>query len=471
VLARNTGGRRWRQDPPGATLSIRGGRIPIHPDTEALTRYRDGELTESQRAAAEAHLERCSQCRAAYGRLCREADAPGAHATAPDAAMMSQVLANIDRWEEAQSEPERQGEALKQRVASDLEPFLGTEGTDRVLQSVSGGEENLLPAVESVLAVFLGRKTASLLVNDIVDHAIFLKGSLRRATRKWSFGDLKRNLPAGWGQLILVAACCFVALGVTAAAVWVVTGDPSWVGGFVRLPGTLAAVGLASIELWCSLRVIREFAPGEALRPAWMLIASSAVCNLASALLSEGLGERPQANLLANLGLTLGGTFRFALLAAGLYYALKVYRQSGFLERLRVFDWLLLAIPAGYVLRNTGELAMAARLGRRPEIWAALRWLVDPLLCLLLWQSLLLFRSVRKMGPGWISRCWGSYSTGIFLTSLGNIGLWAAGNGYLPRQVLSLTWYAWLPAAAAFALAPAYQLEAIRDATTRGKST
>ena len=97
------------------------------------------------------------------------------------------------------------------------------------------------------------------------------------------------------------------------------------------------------------------------------------------------------------------GTYRFALLAAGLYYALKVYRQSGFLKRLRLFDWVLLAIPAGSVVHNIGGQVADLWLGEWPEIWVALRWLVDPLLWMLLVQALLLFRSVRGMGQGMLA--------------------------------------------------------------------
>ena len=373
---------------------------------------------------------------------------------------------------------------MKQRVASGVEPFLGTSATDRILKPAGGG--NLLSAVESVLTIFLGKKAAFALVSGIVDRAIFLKGNSPETARtrpQWSVRGLAKKLPPGWTRLVVLTAGCYLALGLAAFAVWWRTDDPAWVELFFRTPGALAALCLATIELWFSLHVIRQFAPGEALRPAWMLIGCSAGCNLAGVVLSEVPGARLQllpahlamgleaaASRWREIGLTLAGTYRFALLAAGLYYALKVYRQSGFLKQLRVLDWILLAIPAGYVVHNISGQVADLWLGKWPEIWVALRWLVDPLLWLLLVQALLLFRSVRGMGEGWTSRCWGSYSTAVFLTSLGDIGVWAANQGNLPRPLISLTWYAWLPAAAAFALAPAYQLEAIREAI-RGSQT
>ena len=453
---------------------------PIHPDTEALLRCRDGRLTEGQRRATERHLESCAECRLAYDRLCRQAHGPAAPAAQADPAILSGVLKDIDRFKAAQAPPEQHGEALKQRIASELEPFLGTGGTDRVLESVSSGGENLLSKVESVMSVFMGKRTAAMLTTGMVDHAILLRGSLRKTARQWSppsFRDLARRLPTGWARLIVLATLCSVALGLGAFALFWRTGDAAWVDEFFRMPGALAAISMAAIELWFSLRVIRQFAPGEALRAAWILISSSAVCNLASGVFLEVLEARSQLNLAGdawpgaaigawrNIALMIGGTYRFALLAAGLYYALKAYRQSGFLERLRFIDWTLLAIPGAYVLHNLARFTTAAELGSRPEI--ALHWMLEPLLLLLLWQTLSLYRSVQGMGQGWISRCWGSYTTGVFLTSIGDIALWAANHGYWPRPLISLMWYAWLPAAAAFALAPAYQAETIRFATRK----
>ncbi len=453
----------------------------IHANTESLIRFRDGELAEGERKPLEAHLSQCARCRAEYQRLSVVPDGPE-----PDGAMFSGLLANIERWEAAEWQPERNGSAVKQRVTSDIEPYLGSVATGQVLAPVSG--ENLLTPVESVLTVFLGKRAAALLVNDVVDHAIFLKGSFRKAAGLWnepSPRDLTRQLPRVWAWLILLAGGCAAGLGLAAFAAWGRTGDPSWVGTFFRLPGTLATVGLALLEVWFCLHVVREFGRGDALRPAWMLIVGSAVCNLASALFPEVLRAHPPLTFAAELhpdlaravsdwqqlGLTLGGTCRFALLAAGLVAVLRVYGRLGFLKRLRAFDWVLLAIPAAYVLYDAGDLITAGRPGARMDFWLAARWLVDPLLWLLLGLALLLFRSVRGMGRGWVSRCWAWYSAGIFLTSLGDIGLWAANHGWLPRHLLALTWYAWLPAATAFALAPAFQLEAVRHATTARKKT
>ena len=52
-------------------------------------------------------------------------------------------------------------------------------------------------------------------------------------------------------------------------------------------------------------------------------------------------------------------------------------------------------------------------------------------------------------------------AAGTFLVTLGNVLLWAARSSYLPWPWSALDWYVWLPAEAAFALAPLYQLQAV----------
>ena len=163
-------------------------------------------------------------------------------------------------------------------------------------------------------------------------------------------------------------------------------------------------------------------------------------------------------------GHTIGGTFRFALLSMGLHSALKAYRQSGFSSRFTWIDWALLSLMAAYLARNVVDVTLAMRHGRHPDAWELLSWPTDPLLGLLLAQGLLLLRSAQKMGSGMIGRPWKAFAVGLFLTTLGDVGQWALSYGYLPLPFDSLIWYLWLPAAGAFACAPAYQLEVIRRA-------
>jgi len=85
---------------------------------------------------------------------------------------------------------------------------------------------------------------------------------------------------------------------------------------------------------------------------------------------------------------------------------------------------------------------------------------VDPLLLLLLMKAALLYRSAQQVGPGSIARCSNAIAVGVALVCIGVVALWAIRWGYIPWPWSSVTWYLWLPADAAFAPAPVYQLEA-----------
>jgi hypothetical protein len=163
------------------------------------------------------------------------------------------------------------------------------------------------------------------------------------------------------------------------------------------------------------------------------------------------------------------GTLRFSLLAAGLLAVLRLYWRSGFLGRLRAFDWVVIGAFSVYCLQEARGVFEALIAGKHPGWSEILGWPVDPLLALLLAEALLLHRSVQRTGVGLIGRCWHTYSTAIALVLVGDFLLFATAYGYLPWPWSSLSWYVWVPAGAAFALAPAYQLEAIHSADPRPK--
>ena len=277
---------------------------------------------------------------------------------------------------------------------------------------------------------------------------------------------------ASVSSAILLASGVFLALGIVADAAWLLTGNRAWVEVVFRVPGALLMALLALTELWLSVRVLRQYSPGEPMRTAWWPIAFSAGCDLAGTVCVQVLGvESPlnpapvsAASAFRQFGLVVGGPCRFALLAAGLYLALRVYRRSGFLGRLNALDWAVLGPIAVYIGVEAGGLILAVERGKRTGMGEALNWPVNPLLWVLLVEAMMLYRSVQKMGPGWIGWCWKAFSAAVFLVALGDIGTWATAYGYLPWPWAAAVWSIWVPAGAAFALAPAYQLQAIQYA-------
>jgi hypothetical protein len=288
------------------------------------------------------------------------------------------------------------------------------------------------------------------------------------------------GIPICWSSGILLCTGVYLAMGLLALAAWGVSGNLAWVEDFFRIPGTLLLVWLASVECWLSMRAWRQFAPGEPLRRVWLLMAGASGCGLLGSLQVQVLSARSGLNPLLHVdgwwsesialslrqaGQTLGGPIRFALLAAAVWWALKIYRRAGFLGRLNWLNFICLAAVGLYVGLEAFDLSAALRAGKRPGLAEMMNWPTDPLLWLLLAEAMLLLRSVDEMGPGMIGRTWKALSVAVFLTSLGDFSLWATNYGYLPWPWSSITWYIWLPAAAAFAMAPAYQLEVVQRAT------
>lgn len=296
--------------------------------------------------------------------------------------------------------------------------------------------------------------------------------------------SFRGTFPLGCTTLILLVTAAHLAVGLAVLAVYLFSGNATWVEQFFRVPGGLLLVALAGMQLAYSVLAWRGFDPGEPMRSAWGFISLAAACEMAGSLAVQILSADSIVNPLRGAaiwpdaagwirqaGLIAGGTCRFACLATGLFYALRVYRHAGFLARLLWPDRVILGVLAGYIVWEFADLGIAVRQGKHPGAAEMAGWPVDPLLWVLLLEAMLLYRSVRAMGPGWIGRCWMAFGAGVALVALGDVSLWATAYGYLRWPWNALGWYVWLPASAAFALAPAYQLHAMRMASAGGPVT
>lgn len=304
------------------------------------------------------------------------------------------------------------------------------------------------------------------------------KRVLRRLVPASVASSLRLKAFAPHSKWILIVTGAGMSAGLATLAVWLVTGSLDWITWFFQWPWTVMMVGLSALQTWLGFSVRRAFLPDEPLHLAWSLIAFSATCDLLGAIAVQWLSSPAAVNPLIHaswwgpqmaaeirqFGLIMGGTLRYTLLAAGLWYVLRIYRRAGFLGRLAAIDWFLLLLVSGNVINEAIEVAAAVGRGKSPSLPEVLGWPVDLLLCLLLAETRLLARSIQRMGAGSIGRCWRAFTIGILLIWLGDLELWVARSGHFPWQWASLGWYVWLPAAGAFAAAPAYQLEAVNQA-------
>ncbi len=292
-----------------------------------------------------------------------------------------------------------------------------------------------------------------------------------------------RTTVHAYSRLILVLMIAQVSVGIALHFIWVWTGNWAWLGSYFDYPGTLYIVFLDVLKLWLCIVAWKQFREKASLRSAWLTISLAMGLMLAGDLFTHWLSLNTYinplhylwpgwnvsaANALQIWGSTIAGPLFMAVLAVGLFQGLQHYRKIGMLGTLRSYDFVLVgaaAIYALYVLVTVARIALnnTSLIG---TAWM-LTWPNDMLLAVLLLEAILLFRTAADMGKGYIAWAWGAFAVAIFLTVLESIGQWLTAYGYLPYPENAVTWYVWYVWAAAFALGPAYQVDAIRVAKFR----
>ena len=137
----------------------------MHPELDVLLQYADGELDAAESQKVDKHLDECAECRLEVARL--------RHSTVcepPSPVAAEMLLAGIRDW--TVNAPRPEGNDLKQRVAGAINTYLGSDATAVLLHRVSDQNNDLLSAIEPVLADFLGRRAAAKLIDRTVDHII-----------------------------------------------------------------------------------------------------------------------------------------------------------------------------------------------------------------------------------------------------------------------------------------------------------
>jgi hypothetical protein len=292
--------------------------------------------------------------------------------------------------------------------------------------------------------------------------------------------------PTRWSQVrrwILTVTAVYLAGGLV-IGLWDPTTELRWLVSYTRGPGALLLVSMAIAGFWFSYRVSQQFSPGEPLLTGWRLIALSGAFDTLGAIVVQILAVDSVLNPLTvgawwspglatdigEWGRFMGGPCRMLVLAAGLLFVLEVYRRSGFLARLLARDWIIVGAMTTYVLAEAWAVYVAIKSGKQPGLGEILHYPTDPLLLLLLGQALLLYRSVGEMGAGWVGRCWKAFSIGVILISIGDLLSLAEAYGHIQWPWSAIDWFVWYPAAAVFAAAPTFQLEAMMVARGRQNS-
>jgi hypothetical protein len=267
----------------------------------------------------------------------------------------------------------------------------------------------------------------------------------------------------------------YLLLGIFALYVWCVLAQRFSIEAPSNGAEALSVTAMAATQAWLCLLALRSFQPGAPLRRAWLLILLSAASRTVGGLVVQLLGTAWMLNPLASptqierihrTAVVVAEPVQMALLAAGLAVALVVLRRFGFWTRPKAMGWALAGVVLLFGLFRLGE-TVAAWMAGGPFGAGALALFRNLVLCVLLLEALLLWQSAASMGRGLVAKCWRAFAIGIFVTGFGEAAFWTIGHYFPGRLVASLEWYVWFPAAAVFALAPAYCVAAVRRATGR----
>lgn len=264
---------------------------------------------------------------------------------------------------------------------------------------------------------------------------------------------------------------------------WKATGNQVWLSGYFHYQGAIYFILLDTLTLWLCIVVWQEFKQREPLGRAWLVISIAMLFRLAGDLMKHWLGmdtyinplhyawrvwNTPTASLMDLWGGALAGPVFMVVLAAGLYRGLQHYKKTGMLGRLRDYDWILVGAAAIYAADVIATVLHDALSNISPiRTGWVLTWPIDLILAILLFEAILLLRTSVDMGAGYIARVWEAFAVAIMLTSVESLAHWLTAYGYFPYPENSILWYIWFIWTAAFAMGPAYQVDAIRLAKGR----
>ena len=292
-------------------------------------------------------------------------------------------------------------------------------------------------------------------------------------TRKTSLDGLE-SAP----RWILMFLGAYVTISLFVLYLWNAAGQVFSVQATSDSTSALSVTGMAGVNLWLCLVVLRSFPAGSPLRSTWRLLTLAAAAQAASGVITEFLGtiwllnplcwsEQSKSGLIGQIrqaALIGGGPIRLALLAAAMLAVLRILRKCGFPARPTFGDWAVSGIVCMFIISRFGEACAASLAGRQisQADWISLAGL--PILCVLSMEAMLLRRSVARMGNGLISRGWIALGYGILLTVTGEVVLWVLPHYSQTLPLAMVCAFLPLTIGSVFALVPACQLAAQRRA-------
>jgi hypothetical protein len=254
---------------------------------------------------------------------------------------------------------------------------------------------------------------------------------------------------------IVICTGAYFLVDLFALYFWTATGQTFSLQSPSESASGLSVTAMAAMGLYLTVVVLGGFRRGAPLRPAWRLIALTFAMQAMAGILAQ-----LRSNRLQQLAQFADGPIRLTLLAIAIHVALRIMRKFGFWVRPTASDWAVSAVVCLFAICRLEEILAGGQIN-----FADCKSLADlPVLCVVVFEVVLLRRSLLRMGKGPIAKCWAALVHGILLTTAVEMTLWIIPHfspEWPPAVIGSLTKF---PIAAILALAPAYQLRAQRQA-------
>jgi anti-sigma factor RsiW len=141
----------------------------MHPSSATLTALHDGQLAPGRAARVAAHAQGCGRCRDEYRRIAAECGefrraTPAVDRADTGPAWERLQTAFAERGATRASLPEAPPSAMRDRVLAELCGYFGS-GAAASFETV--GEQELLEQAETLLAAFLGQRSAAAIREDL----------------------------------------------------------------------------------------------------------------------------------------------------------------------------------------------------------------------------------------------------------------------------------------------------------------
>lgn len=280
-----------------------------------------------------------------------------------------------------------------------------------------------------------------------------------------------RRLGGLLGALLIVG---FLAYGH-----FVLTGSYDLLVLFFRNAGAAYFLAVSGAAACFAYQVRIQFDFNEPMHLTWTLVFLNGCCQFAGLACSQvfspdnawnpliwlGALTPQRSRALHDIGLVMSSPLAMVVLAFGLGRVLIVKRRLALVGQLTVKDRMFIGAVLIFTADQLFEIGRMLTYNRAAvNATQVLLWFTDPALAVLLIQAVSIRRLVIHLGNGLVARCWWMMAAGVLCTSAGNAFMWAENYGMIPQMLSPLGWFIWFFPVTAFACAPCYQLDAVRQA-------